>query len=643
MTLGITGFARGKGGRRLGLKAAGAVVAVAGLTALTACGGGSSGGSGSTVVSVNGAYGSLPAQSGTAHAGTIKLGVPLGLTPWILPIVTAAANSIYTVYDFDYLMYRPLYWYGSGTNIAENSAESVANDPVYSNGDTTVSITVKSNYKWSDGQPLTSQDILFWYDEAKAGIAESAANWATYVPGLGLPDEVSSVSTPSSSTIVFNLKKAVNPTWFTQDQLGTVQPMPSHAWAIDAAGGKTLDFTNPANAKKIYDYLSSASKSVSTYASNPLWQIVDGPYKLTSLNATNSDYTMAPNTSYSGPHAAVMSNLSVESFTSDAPEYNALKAGALDVGYVPIDDVTQAHTLSSTYSIFGYPGYGWQGAFYNFKDTTGHFNSIIGQLYIRQALQHLVDQQGIIKAYLHNAGGIGYGTVGKYPPYQYTPSDDQTNLYPYSASDASTLLKDHGWSVTPGGTDTCVKPGTASDECGAGIPAGTPLSWNMLTLAGNQLGQEEDTNFASAAKSVGIEITLKSDSFANLIGNYNDVSTPKNDNAWAMNDFGGETNSTYPTTFGLFNSTGSANLGGYADTTADSLINASINSSDAGAVESELTYLAKDLPVLFQPNPDWAGEGGVLAVNKAISGPPSAFESYAAGYWLNPEFWYAKS
>ncbi len=109
-----------------------------------------------------------------------------------------------------------------------------------------------------------------------------------------------------------------------------------------------------------------------------------------------------------------------------------------------------------------------------------------------------------------------------------------------------------------------------------------------------------------------------------------------------MNDFGGETDSTYPTTFGLFNSTGSGNIGGYSDPTTDSLINASISSTNASAVSNELSYLAKDLPVMFQPNPDWGGEGGVLAVNKAISGPPASFEEYSE-YWLAPELWYFKS
>ena len=37
--------------------------------------------------------------------------------------------------------------------------------------------------------------------------------------------------------------------------LSLVVPMPAHAWARASANGPILDFTNPANAKKIYDFL----------------------------------------------------------------------------------------------------------------------------------------------------------------------------------------------------------------------------------------------------------------------------------------------------------------------------------------------------------------------------------------------------
>src|SRR6202453_4388494 len=231
---------------------------------------------------------------------------------------------------------------------------SLADDPVWSNGDKTVTITLK-NYKWSDGQPVTSQDVAFSIDEIKAAIKESPANWYAYSQGLGIPDEVASVTTPDAKTAVINLTKAVNPTWFFENELGSLMPMPSHAWDIDATGGAAITdwATNPADAKKIYDYLNAQSKSLSTYATNPLWQVVDGPYKLSSLTASTGAYTMTPNAAYGGPHATVQSPWQSVPFPSDAAEFDALKDGSVDVGYLPLPDLPQSSTISSTYNEFG--------------------------------------------------------------------------------------------------------------------------------------------------------------------------------------------------------------------------------------------------------------------------------------------------
>jgi peptide/nickel transport system substrate-binding protein len=621
------------------------IMAVAALTALTACG--SSGGSSNHGVvsglSGGGIYGTVPAQSGTAHSGTITVAQISGSQPTsMLPIVTSAASTTYEVYYFLYQMWKPLYWLGVGGNYAtEDKSLSLADDPVWSDNDTTATITMKGTYKWSDGQPVTSQDVAFYIDELKAAIAESPANWYEYTPGVGLPDDVASVDTPNSTTLVLHLKSSVNPSWFLLDELSYVIPMPSHAWAKASASGPTLDFTNPANAKKIYNYISSQSTSGNTFASNPLWQTVDGPYKLTAFNSTSGNYTMTPNPAYSGPHASTVDSFSVIDYSSEPAEMNALKAGAVDIGYVPTDNIPDAKSLSSTYNIFGYPENGFRYVYYNFDDTTGDFNNIIDKLYIREALAHLVNDTGIIDAYLHGGGSASYGVMGKFPASPFTPSNADSALYPFSVTAAENLLKDNGWSVTPGGTDTCLKPGTGAGECGAGIPKGTPLAWNLVYFTGVELTSETDTYLASEAKSIGIEITLRGASFNAIIQNNNDVASPKTENQWAMADFGADGDNFYPTTLGLFNTTGSSNFGGYNNPTLNSLINASVTSSNPDAVLNELSYLDIEQPILVWPKADWAEAPGLMAISKQVSGPPNYFLSFTQGLF-QAEFWYLK-
>ena len=506
-----------------GKKSIGALaLAVASITALAACSsssssssGGGSTNTGSGSIGLRGEFGKVPAMAtGTQTAGTMTVAEPPNSAPtWILPVVTGAANSVYTVPMFDYQMWRPLYWPVNGVEPKETPAMSLANEPTWTNGDKTVTFTLKSNYKWSDGQPLTSKDVLLWWYEMKAAIKASPANWAYYTPGLGIPDQVASISAPDSSTVQMNLTKAVNPTWFWQDQLGIIQPMPSHAWAKSSASGPLLDFTKPANAAAIYSFLSAQSKSVSSYATNPLWQVVDGPYKLTSFDSTSGAFTMTPDASYGGPHATKESVFQAVPFTSDTAELNAVKAGKIDLGYVPLGDVPQMSSLTGTYNEFGYSDFSWSYVAYNFKDPTGDFNNIIDKLYVRQAMAHLEDQPGYIKAFFNGAGGQAFGPVPSIPQSPYTPSNAMTNPYPFNPSAAETLLKDNGWNVVPNGTDTCVKPGTGPGECGAGIPAGTKLEFNVIYNTSPAVIGEQVQDLASQARKAGITMNLSSSNF----------------------------------------------------------------------------------------------------------------------------------
>jgi peptide/nickel transport system substrate-binding protein len=615
-----------------------AALAAIGATALAACGK-SSGSTGSTSIGTAGVFGKIPAQTGTPHPGTVKVAAPPGAAPsWIMPMITAADNSVFSVLSFDYEMWRPLYFTVNGVEPTVNAPMSLANAPVWTNNDKTATITLKSNYKWSDGKPITAQDVVFWFEVLKAGLKESPANWADFTPDLGIPDQVASVTAKSASTVVFDLTASVNPSWFTENELSAIQPMPSHAWSKASATGPTIDASVPANAKKIYDYLAASSKPSASWATNPTWQVVDGPYHLTAFNVTSGAFTMAPNASYGGPHSKDYPTLQSVPFTSDDAEVNAVKSGAVDDGYLPVNDFAQLGSLSKLWNEYAYPDFGWTYAAYNFKDTTGDFNNIIKQLYIRQAIAHLENEPGYIKAFFNGVGGQAYGPVPTVPKSPYTPANALTNPYPYSVSAASKLLSSHGWKVTPGGTSTCASPGTGATQCGAGIPAGTPLAFPVVYGTSPAVIGEQLTDLASQAAKVGIKMTLKSSNFNFIVENYNDPAAPKNDSKWAVEDFGGFTDSTYPTTLGVFNSTGSSNLGGYADPQADKLIQASVTSSDPAAVKAEASYLTQQQPGLFQPNPG-SPNAAVVVYKKTLSGPPDAFSNLTQDY-LTPELWY---
>lgn len=611
------------------------VATMVGAAAVAGCGGSSSV---PLTTGLYGGFGTVPAAAtGAQHAGTVTWAEPPQSAPtWILPLVTSEAFSASNLTEFEYEMWRPLYWFDSGVEPTQSAAMSLASPPVWSNGDKTVTITLKSSYTWSDGRPVTSRDVLFWFDEVKAAIKESPVNWGAYTPGLGIPDQVANVATRGASTVVITLDKAVNPGWFWDDELSAVVPMPSAAWARASANGPVLDFTVPANATKIYDYLAASSRSLSTYATNPLWRTVDGPYTLTAFDATSGAFTLTPNTSYGGPHARTMSALRAVPFTSPPAEFDAVRTGAVDVGFIPLADVTQVGAVkASGYNAFGYPGFGFDYVVYNFLDTTGHFNAIIAQLYVRQAIAHLEDEAGYIKAFFGGAGGPAYGPIPARPASPYAPADAAEDPYPFSVQAAISLLKSHGWTVRPGGTDVCVRAGAGAGQCGAGIPAGTKLAFNLVFAPLPPYLEEMDTDLISQAAKAGITISLQASSF-NVLANYDDAAPAGQAyvDKWAMEDFGEFIDSAYPTTLGIFNSTGGENFGGYANPVADKLIAASVASGDPAAVKAEASFLTANQPGLFQPNADW-----IAVWKKNLSGTPDSFADLTQAY-LTPEYWY---
>jgi peptide/nickel transport system substrate-binding protein len=622
--------------------------AVAAMLLLAACGSSSSGGSshganskaaapkGSSSTTA-GQYGSLPAASGTPiKGGTVTYPIIAGSQPtWILPIQPGSQFTVYNS-DFEIPMYRPLYWTTVGNRPVINSALSLAQLPKYSNANKTVTITLNPNYKWADGNPVTAKDVIFYIDEVRAAVKENASNYGPFTPG-NFPDNVASASAPAPNKLVLTLTHTYNPNWFTETQLTQITPMPSTSWAKASDTGPQLDYTNPANAKKIWDYLFASSKSLSTYASKKLWQDVDGPFKLKSFNSTTDANSMVPNPAYGGPQKPNYDLLKAEYFASSTAEFNAVRAGQLNQGFVPSEDLPQVPRIeSSGYNVYGYPSLGFSYMVFNFKDTTGNWDKIINQLYIRQAFAHLSDQDAIVKGVYHEAAAPAYGPVPAIPATAYVPSNAATNPYPFSTSAASKLLSSHGWKVVPNGTTTCQSPGTAANQCGAGIPKGQNLNFTNYYTNDPAAAGLETTQFASAAKQIGINVTPVAKTFNFIIDQYDDPVAPQNNNKWQVENYGGFTEGAYPTTDTIFNTGGNDNEGDYSSPTADKLIKASKFSNDPNAVKNEAAFITKDLPAVFLPNAD------LVFAWKGISGPPDSFANLTQ-YSFTPEYWYRTS
>ncbi|MEY9871928.1 peptide/nickel transport system substrate-binding protein [Streptacidiphilus sp. MAP12-33] len=582
-------------------------------------------------------YGTIPAaSSNVVPGGVLHVAQDSGADPsWIFPITPAANSSVYVTNQFQYLSWRTLYWSPKGATPDWDYSRSMTDGkPSVSADGKTFTIKLNGKYTWSDGQKVTSKDVLFWYYLYKAAVKESAANVGNYTAGQ-FPDNVTAASAPDDQTVTFTFNKVLNPDWVLGTEFAQIIPLPAHSWAKSSDSGALLDYSQPANAKAIYDYLSGASKKLSTYATNPLWQVVDGPYKISMYNTSTGATNFLANKSYTGEGKPNIAEIDELAYTSPTAEFNDLQSGKLDFGYVKSDNWPQLGKLKANgYNVYGLPDFGFGYMYFNFKNTSNGWDKAISQLYVRQAFAHLQDEDAEIKGIYKGMAAPAYGPLGVAPKSPYTPDSALTNPFPFSIDQAKQLLTSHGWNVVPNGTTTCATPGTAANQCGAGITKGQSLDFTFYYTSTPKATGQMVTAFAANLKQIGVNVTLKADTFNNLIQNESVVSSPKNDNNWGMADFGGFSENIYPSTINLFNTGGSYNQGGFSDPTLDTLINNSMISPDSDALKKEITAVDGDLPGIFQPNED-----RIYAWSPKLSGSTDSFAA-TTQFMLNPEDWY---
>ena len=633
-------FRNRRQGRLARVAVSGAALLAAGIAACSSSG--SAGGSSSSA--------SAPASSTAAPVpgGTLRTALPPGVTlNYIWPYTPLTSANEYNTAGFQALMYRPLYMFGNnGPSVAVNYPLSLANAPVYSNGGKTVTITMKG-WQWSNGETVNASGVIFWLNMMRA----EPDNYYGYVPGL-LPDNLASYSATGPNTVVINLKSPVSSIWFTYNQLSVITPMPA-AWDVTSAGAKAgsggcatdTAADKFAKCKAVYAYMSEQAKNTKTYASNPVWDVVDGPWKLSSFSTAASGpvTSFVPNTAYSGSPKPQLAHFTYYAYPDDTAEYRALKAGGLDVGYIPPQDLApvsggqvlpSANPLGSAFTL--QPSYGFSIEFFmiNFNNPT--LGPAFKQLYVRQALQELIDQEGMIRSV---ARGYGYPTSGGVPTLpenQWVPSIENDNggqgPYAFSVANATNLLTSHGWKNV-GGVMTCQSPGGGPNQCGAGVAAGTKLSMTMDYTSGVAYFQQEVAIVKSDMRQAGIQLNLVPQSFDTIIRESGPCKPAQVSCEWDILDSGGWTFNGpgfEPTGEPIFATGASSNSGSYSDPQMDRLISQTHTSDSLATFQQYATYVANQLPVIWMPN------GYVVS---AISSKLANVASNPLATLL-PEYWY---
>jgi peptide/nickel transport system substrate-binding protein len=618
-------------GRRLGrlagshpLRAAAALM-LGGCLLLAGCGGGSGG-------------------AKPTGGGTVTFAELAGTPPnYIFPMESGPFLGEENAYLFSNQMYLPLYWFGTQGQPTVNQALSIAKMPVFSDNNTVVTITLK-HWRWSTGSPITARDVVFWLNLLSAVTDPNAPKvGSTTAPGPGcgfcvagnFPENLVSYQATGTYTVKMTLNASYNPTWFLYNQLSLVYPIPQASWDKLSSSGTVGNQDASAEARQpvsgtsptwyvpadpgtanggafgVVAYINSQSETTSSYATNPMWQVVDGPFHLSQF--TTSGYVkMLPNKSYSGSPKPSISAFVEEPFTSDSAEFNALRSGAITIGYLPLQDTPQMPSLSKAKGYKMAPWWSFMVNYFPYNFTQPTVGKVLKQLYFRQAIQSLVNQKQYVSAFDGGYAKVENGPAPSYPPGNHfeSPLLSGSMVYPYDPAKAVSLLSGHGWKVNPGEVSYCQSPGTGSGQCGAGVTQGQEASLTLLYASGNvEATAEMQALKSNLQQNAGIQLQLKSAPFSQVIGTaFGGCTAAQPCSDWAIaNWLGGWTFAPdfLPTGEELFYTQAGSNAGYYSDRVNDATIAKTETAPTAQAEQTALfqyeDYLARQLPAIWVP------------------------------------------
>jgi peptide/nickel transport system substrate-binding protein len=551
------------------------------------------------------------------HRARPEIPVPGGSVTWacrpgfppsaIFPFTPPERFGLRNPYEFQMLMYRPLYWLGKDGKPGVDYDLSLGEPPEWDDDGRTVTVTLKP-WKWSNGEVVCADNVMFWVNM----LAVKGPRYGAYTPGY-FPDNLTSYEKVAEDQVRFTFDRAYSKTWVLMNQLTLVTPMPK-AWDRTADNIPARASLDTADVPAVYDYLveqngpwtEEGNQTRTRWAANPLWGVVNGPWRLKSYTLDGT-VTLVPNEHYSGPNKPHLREFRQVPTTSDEEEYHRLEAGpsgtdAIQVGYLPFGlgtarMVDGTSPLAEHYDLVPQNAYCIRYMPINFDLETAA-GRLFEQAYVRHALQHCLDQDTAIRDIFHGHGHPTNGPVPSVPANEYVSPRQREHALRFDVARARELLQRHGWdlSTTPA---VCIRPGVGPGRAGEGIAAGDTLLLTLRYAAGDDSLRRLVGQFSTNAARAGIELRLEEVDGSVMVGQDHDAANARR---WELNSWnGGWAFYGLPTGEMVFKTGASSNYGHYSDRRADELIEQTVLSDDITALHEYQDYIAEQAPVIWAP------------------------------------------
>jgi peptide/nickel transport system substrate-binding protein len=412
-----------------------------GLELLEACGGGGNGGT--TQQAVKGGH------------------VVEGIITDVANVNPIFSNDVYSN-NIGYLCYaRPLVLDGAGNLTADLAAEV----PKVDADQVTYRMKLRDGLQWSDGTPITSDDVAFTYQL----MFDPAYKAVTSRYRAQLTQHLASVTNPDQRTVVFKTTTPYAP--FLISFLATIGILPKHVWSK----------LQPAE--------------INSSPLNQVPEVVSGPMVPVRWDK-GTQYQMKRNDKYFRGPAHLDSYLF--KVVPDAVQVaNQLKTGELDVGQ---PDASQWDSLASAQGVDRVSFVAPQFDYYlqNLDPAKTPRAAIFGDAQVRKALLTALDRTKVAqKVYFGQA--VPADSSVSVDQWVHTTTKTQ---YPYDLKKAQQLLDSAGWVK---GAD------------GVRAKNGVRMEWELRTNAGNKVRETLVSVLADQWQQLGAAVTTRLVQFPQLV------------------------------------------------------------------------------------------------------------------------------
>lgn len=542
--------------------------------------------------------GKSPASNATKQGGVVNYALPSLVTiNWYQPLRAAPYNTTYDA-TAARMMYTPLLHIGPDGKM--DYSRSIASDVTWNTDGTVYTVTMNPKWHWSDGQPVTANDVLFTWQLIQAASAPTApAPWPYANAGFGgIPDQIKSVERLGTYKFQVTTTKPMNQVWFEYNGLTQFTPLPQAAWD-----------KYPSSISQELAYITANGANASFF------KVIDGPFFMTSA-VPNQAWTFEPNPHYSG-HRALLSKLVFTYQTSDPTEVNELRTNALQIGYLPVADYAIQDQLKSFQLVKAY-AFNYTRQFLNFANPT--VGNILSQLPVRQALEMGIDQATMIKSIYNGLATYGNGPIPSHPATFLPPQLRTKQYYTYNPAAGEKLLEKNGWHIADGVMTNS---------------SGQKLEFVVQYVSGNTATQSVVQLMQQDWAQEGIKVNLEPMPFSNMVGLHRKADAAK----WEIQagiswNYGGD----YPSGEGIFGTGGQYNFYQYSNAKMDDLIAATTSPHASTAASQEAlnaydVYATQQLPQLWMPL-----QSSLTEVATTVHGFKETLNSFTGE--ISPEYWW---